>query len=144
MSEHSGPGDFIEAFKGLRSAYDSALGIEFDSITLERVEAHLDLDPARHTQPYGIVHGGVYCSIAETLASVGAAFNAMNDNRNAVGLENHTSFLRAVREGRVTAVATASYRGRTTHVWEVSITDPAGRPVARSTVRLALPERREP
>lgn len=130
-------------FTGPPSPYDRALGLEFDSITLERVEAHLDLDPGRHTQPYGIVHGGVYCSIAETLASVGAAVNAINDNRNAVGLENHTSFLRGVRGGRVSAVATATYRGRTTHVWEVSITDEAGRQVARSTVRLALPERRE-
>jgi uncharacterized protein (TIGR00369 family) len=94
-------------------------------------------------QPLGLVHGGVYASIAETLASLGAALSAVEAGKGAAGMENHTSFIRSVTSAAtLTAVAEAVHRGRTTHAWEVRITDEEGRLVARSYVRLAILEQR--
>ncbi|MEA2647065.1 MAG: 1,4-dihydroxy-2-naphthoyl-CoA hydrolase, partial [Chloroflexota bacterium] len=113
--------------------FASFIGLEVDSALPERVVGHVDLQP-HHMQPYGIVHGGVYASIVETLASLGAAMSAIPEGKNAAGVENHTSFLRSIGGGRVTAVATAIQRGRTMHLWEVAITDDQDRLVARGTV----------
>ena len=73
----------------------------------EAVEA-VDLEPDdRHRQPYGLVHGGVYCSIVESLGSVGSATYAVDRGMvGAVGLSNSTDFLRSHREGRLNARAT--------------------------------------
>ncbi|MGH3311005.1 MAG: PaaI family thioesterase, partial [Streptomyces sp.] len=87
-------------------------------------------------QPYGIVHGGVYCSLVETAASVGAAV-WFGDRGNVVGVSNHTNFLRALRAGTVTATATPIHRGRTQQLWLVTVTDDEGRDIARGEVRLA-------
>ena len=77
----------------------------------------------KHHQGYGIVHGGVHCGAIETVASVGAALVAMPRGQRVVGLENSTSFVRAVRSGRLRASARPVTRGRTTQVWEVRISD---------------------
>ncbi len=90
----------------------------------------------QHLQPHGIVHGGVYAGLVETVASVGAALNVMAHGLTAVGLENHTSFLRAVREGTLRATARPLTRGRRTQVWEATVTDSAGRVAATGRVRL--------
>src|SRR5581483_3665958 len=87
-------------------------------------------------QPYGIVHGGVYCSLVETAGSVAAAL-WFGDRGHVVGVANHTDFLRAVREGVLTAVATPIHRGRTQQLWLVEITGSDGKPVARGQLRLA-------
>jgi uncharacterized protein (TIGR00369 family) len=130
-------------FSGLRAPFVDLLGMEIESLALDEVVASLDLDPERHMQPYGIVHGGVYASLAETVASIGAALNAAGQGRQAVGLENHTSFIRAVREGTIRAVARPLHQGRTVALWEVEMREVGdGRVVAKSTVRLALPEPR--
>jgi uncharacterized protein (TIGR00369 family) len=123
--------------------FASHIGLVIDSAEKDRVEGHVDIDD-HHTQPFGIVHGGVYCSIVETLASMGAFLTAVEDAKNAAGVENHTSFIRSIGAGsRVTAVATPIHRGRTMHLWEVSIVDERDRLVARGTVRLAILERRD-
>jgi len=95
----------------------------------------------RHLQAYGIVHGGVYASIAETVASVGAALSAMERHpaSGAVGLENHTSFLRPGRPGvELIAEALPVHPGRRSQVWSVVMREAGdgGRELARSTVRL--------
>jgi uncharacterized protein (TIGR00369 family) len=78
-------------------------------------------------QPYGLVHGGVYASIAESLASFGTGVAVYPEGKLAVGLSNQTSFLRPITEGTIHATATRRHRGRTTWVWEVEIFDDAGR-----------------
>ena len=90
----------------------------------------------RLKQPLGLVHGGVYATIVETLASSGAALSAMARGQTTVGLENSTSFLRAMRSGTLIGTARPLHRGRTTQVWEVDITDDQGRLCAlvRTTV----------
>ncbi|MFI5307388.1 MAG: PaaI family thioesterase [Polyangiales bacterium] len=96
------------------------------------------LASAKHHQPMGIVHGGVYCSAIETACSIGATLSARERDPQmaAVGLENHTSFIRAVREGKLRAVARPITRGRRTQVWQAEIKDEQDRVVATGQVRL--------
>jgi uncharacterized protein (TIGR00369 family) len=120
--------------------FNDLIGVEWGEATPTRVVARLRIDE-RHLQPYGIVHGGVYCSVAESVASVGAHLNGLQfDPANgAVGLENHTSFLRAVGAGsEITFEATPLHAGRRTQAWQVSIRDERGRDVAASRVRLMV------
>jgi 1,4-dihydroxy-2-naphthoyl-CoA hydrolase len=91
-----------------------------------------------HHQPYGVVHGGVYSTMVETLASTGAAAWALsNGMAGAMGLSNTTDFLRATRNGVLVGEATPIHRGRNQQIWEVSITREAdGKLVAHGQVRL--------
>jgi uncharacterized protein (TIGR00369 family) len=89
----------------------------------------------QHLQPYGIVHGGVYCSVVEASASIGAAL-WYGERGQVVGAANNTNFLRAVREGRLVATATPVHRGRSQQLWQVEVLDDADRLVARGEVRL--------
>lgn len=113
------------------------LGIVVVSATRDEVSATVEVRPT-HRQPHGIVHGGVYAGIIETLASVGAALDAMASGKNVVGLENHTSFVRAVREGTLHAAATPITRGRRTQLWEVVIRNDERAVVATGRVRLLV------
>ena len=90
----------------------------------------------KHHQGYGIVHGGVHCGVVETLASIGAALVAHPRGQRVVGLENSTSFIRAVRDGRLHAVARPVTRGRMSQVWEAWIRDDDEKLVAQGRVRL--------
>jgi 1,4-dihydroxy-2-naphthoyl-CoA hydrolase len=90
----------------------------------------------KHHQAYGIVHGGVHCGVIETLASVGAAVVAHPRGQRVVGLENNTSFIRAVRSGKQHALARPVTRGRSSQVWEVWIRDEKEQLVAQGRVRL--------
>jgi uncharacterized protein (TIGR00369 family) len=90
----------------------------------------------RHHQAYGIVHGGVHCGVIETLASVGAAIVAHPRRQRVVGLENSTSFIRAVRAGTLHGVARPVTRGRSSQLWEAWIRDDKGQLVAQGRVRL--------
>ncbi|MGN6606156.1 MAG: PaaI family thioesterase [Jatrophihabitans sp.] len=118
----------------LTSGLVDTLGMAFTEITADRVVMTWPVTPALH-QPYGIVHGGVYCSAVETAASVGAA-TWYGERGQVVGVSNHTDFLRAVREGQLTATATPIHRGGLQQLWLVEITDDEGRLVARGEVRL--------
>ncbi|MFI6825130.1 PaaI family thioesterase [Micromonospora sp. NPDC050187] len=110
------------------------LGLEFDEMGGDRVVIRWRVRPELH-QPYGIQHGGVYCAVVETAASVGGSL-WWGDRGRVVGVSNQTDFLRAVREGELTAVGTPVHRGRSQQLWQVEVTDDAGRLVARGQVRL--------
>jgi len=116
---------------------DGLLGIEIEEAGPDRCVLTLDIDQ-RHLQPYGLVHGGIYCVLAESAASIGAAMYAMGHDMNgAVGVSNSTDFYRSMREGTIRAVATPIHRGRSQQVWQVEMTDPVeDRLVSRSQVRL--------
>jgi uncharacterized protein (TIGR00369 family) len=94
-------------------------------------------------QPAGLVHGGVYASIAESLASMGTFFAVRDEGNIATGMSNQTSFLRPVTEGHVNAVARARHRGRTTWVWEVEFFDDDERLCALSRMTIAVRPGRE-
>lgn len=117
--------------------FTDLLGIEWDHLSPTRVEAHLDVG-RDHQQPYGLTHGGVYCAVVETLASVGAAISVLDDGKVCVGVHNATDFLRPVRSGRLHAVGRPVHTGRLQHLWEVEITREDGKRVARGQVRLQV------
>ena len=116
---------------------DEALGLVLDLCSPDRVEAHVVVGPQHH-QPYGIVHGGVYCSMVETLASVAGALRVLADRKIVVGVSNTTDFLRATREGRLDATATPVHVGRLQHLWQVEVARADGRLAARGQVRLQV------
>ena len=116
------------------SGFDDAVGTTITEASGDRVVAELQVDP-RHHQPSGIVHGGVYATLVETTASVGASL-WLGEGRFAMGVTNTTDFLRPVREGTLHAVAEPIQRGRTMQLWQVTITDEQQRPVAAGRVRL--------
>jgi uncharacterized protein (TIGR00369 family) len=128
-------GDFSTALNARAGGWLAAMGIHFLHATADEVTAELEIAPHHH-QAYGIVHGGVYSGMIETIASVGAALWARRHQQTVVGLENHTSFLRAVREGRLRAIARPLMRGRRTQVWEAQVMDDKDRIVAQGKVRL--------
>lgn len=117
--------------------WDEKVGLVMVSATRDAVRARLEVRPSHH-QPLGLVHGGVLASIVETMASVGAGIDARANGKHVVGLENHTSFVRAVREGTLEATATPITRGRRSHVWEVAIRGEDGALVATGRVRLLI------
>jgi 1,4-dihydroxy-2-naphthoyl-CoA hydrolase len=110
------------------------LGLEITKADGDRVVATWTARPDLH-QPYGIVHGGVHCSVVETLASVGAAL-WIGDEGKVVGVSNTTDFYRAVREGTLTSTATPLHRGRSQQVWLVETLGEDGKVAARGQVRL--------
>jgi len=112
-----------------------AMGIHIVTASTDEVTCELDVEE-KHLQGYGIVHGGVHCGVIESLASIGAALVALPRGQRVVGLENSTSFIRAVRSGKLRGVAKPVTRGRTTQVWEASVLDPEGKLVAQGRVRL--------
>ena len=121
----------------IRPGWEGALAIEFDEWSAARVLAHVDIDE-RHHQPYGIVHGGVWASIVESVASHGAAHAAMELDGVAgvVGTSNLTDFLRSHSVGRIDAIASPVFVGRTQQLWAVEISRATdGRLVARGQVR---------
>ena len=110
-----------------------ALGLELIQATESEVLAEWTV-AERHLQPMGLVHGGVYASVVETCCSIGAAL-AAPEGKQIVGVENHTSFLRPVRSGRLRARAVALHSGRQAQLWECAITDEAERLVATGRLR---------
>jgi 1,4-dihydroxy-2-naphthoyl-CoA hydrolase len=135
--------DFAEMLNGTLDGWNTAMGLRFVSASADEVIAELVIGPS-HRQPYGIVHGGVHAGVIETVASVGAALHAMPLGRSVVGLENHTSFLHAVREGTLRVTARPLTRGKRTQVWEGTVTDATGRVAATGRVRLLALEPEAP
>jgi uncharacterized protein (TIGR00369 family) len=115
--------------------FGGGIGMEYGEVGPDRVVVTVDVGPHLH-QPYGIVHGGVYCAIAEEVASVAGAV-WLGGQGKVVGVNNSTDFLRAVTDGTLTAVGTPVHRGRTQQLWRVEISDDEDRLVAVGQVRLA-------
>jgi uncharacterized protein (TIGR00369 family) len=117
------------------------LGIEFLEVGDEFLRARVPVDH-RTRQPYGILHGGVSCVLAETLGSCASSAAAPPGHR-VVGLEINANHLRATNEGWVTGVARPLHIGRSTHVWQIDMTDDQGRPTCVSRLTMAVLSPRE-
>ncbi len=130
--------DARRAALSARAGWVEAIGLEVLELTSEVVVAQWDVGP-RHLQPMGIVHGGVYTSVVETCCSLGA-FCAAPAGKAIVGVENHTSFIRAVRQGRLSARAVPLHTGRRAQLWECNISDANGRLVATGRLRVMCVE----
>jgi len=118
------------------SEFMQLLEIEFDERGPTRVAGSVAADE-RHHQPWGLVHGGLYATVIETFATTGA-FEAVKDQgMRAVGVSNHTDFVRPHRSGRLEVEATPIHQGRTQQLWQVEIRRPEDRKlIARGQVRL--------
>ena len=117
--------------------FDGLYGLEIHAVSEDEATASV---PVRDEvkQPMGLVHGGVFAAIAESLASMATAMAVAADGKQAMGLSNSTSFLRPITEGTVHATARRLHRGRTTWVWDVEITDDQGRRCALTRMTIAV------
>ena len=116
--------------------FDRLIGLELTSVSADEVRGTLVVTPEL-LQPYGLLHGGVLCSVVETLGSVGGA-TWFGDRGHVVGTSNHTNLLRSARDGaQLQAVATPVHRGRSQQLWSVSITDEADKLIAKGELRVA-------
>jgi uncharacterized protein (TIGR00369 family) len=133
--------DPIERALSASEAFDGVIGLELTEVSADlargRIEVHDGI-----LQPFGLVHGGVYAAIAESLASRGTMAAVVREGSMVLGLSNNTSFLRPISQGVIEAVARPLHRGRTTWVWDVEASDAEGRlcSVSRVTIAVRRPE----
>ena len=117
--------------------FDRLYGLEILSIGEDEVRAQARVsDDLR--QPAGLVHGGVFASMAESMTSIATWLAVHEDGKSAQGLSNQTSFLRPIIDGTIHATARRRHRGRTTWVWEVDITDDQDRLCALVRMTVAV------
>ncbi|HVB75054.1 MAG TPA: PaaI family thioesterase [Ktedonobacteraceae bacterium] len=116
------------------------LDIKLVTAEKDRVVATMPIGP-NHRQQVGYLHGGISITLAESIASLGTALNIDTSNQMAFGLEINANHLRPKRDGQLTAVATPIHRGRTTHVWDVQITDENDKLICVSRCTIAVVNR---
>jgi 1,4-dihydroxy-2-naphthoyl-CoA hydrolase len=119
------------------SPFDSYYGLEIDEASDQLVRGRVVVQE-HHKQPTGVVHGGVYASVAEAFASYGTTLGVLQDEMVGLGMSNHSSFLRPIAGGTIHAEARPRHRGRTTWIWDVDLTDDDGRVCAVSRVTIAV------
>ena len=118
------------------SAFVASTKFAVSEASGSRVTGTVDLGPDQHT-PWGVVHGGVYCSVVESAASIGASTAVVERGQFSVGVNNNTDFIRSMTAGRVDVVAEPIQQGRTQQLWQVLLTRADdGKLVARGQVRL--------
>jgi 1,4-dihydroxy-2-naphthoyl-CoA hydrolase len=115
----------------------AAIGLEYLGSDFDRPRARVPVTDAVR-RPYGIVHGGAYAVIAESLCSRATGRAVAPDGMVAMGQSNQASFIRPISDGTVHAEATARHRGRTTWIWDCEITDDAGRLCALVRMTVAV------
>lgn len=118
-----------------QSGWNRAMDVTFIKATDSEVIIEMPISE-KHLQPMGIVHGGVYAGLVETVCSVGGYLAASSLGLMVVGLDNHTSFMRATRSGVLRTTARPLVRGRRTQLWEATVQNEAGQVVASGRVRL--------
>lgn len=124
------------------SGFAELIGTEWLDLDLDGARARLEVCP-HHLQPFGVVHGGVYASLAESLCSA-ATYNAVAEREMvAIGMANSSTFLRPISEGHVNASAVARHRGSTTWVWDVELHDDSDRLCAMVRMTIAVRPRRD-
>jgi uncharacterized protein (TIGR00369 family) len=127
----------VEQIDGAMRGFDRLYGLRLLAVSDTEVRAETSVrDEIK--QPAGLVHGGVYASMAESMASLATALAVMEEGGMAMGLSNATSFLRPITEGTIHAVGTRLHRGRTTWVWDVHFTDDAGHRCAVTRMTIAV------
>jgi 1,4-dihydroxy-2-naphthoyl-CoA hydrolase len=117
--------------------FDKHYGLEIVSMDDEEVQARVPVRPEL-LQPGGLVHGGVFASMAESMTSVATWLAVHEEGKSAMGQSNQTSFLRPIVDGTIHATGRRRHRGRTTWVWEVDITDDEGRLCALVRMTVAV------
>jgi uncharacterized protein (TIGR00369 family) len=126
-----------DLINGALRGFDRLYGLELLSCSDTEVLAQVTVRED-HKQPAGLVHGGVYASVAESIASLATAISVFDAGDMAMGLSNNTSFLRPITEGVIHARATRLHRGRTTWVWDVRFSDDADHLCAVTRMTIAV------
>ena len=126
--------DFIHLGKNTMGEH---IGLEFTELGADFMKATMPVD-VRTKQPYGLLHGGASCVLAETLGSVASAMVIDPEKFICVGLEINANHIRGVREGRVTGITTPIHLGATTHVWDIKIYDEREKLVCISRLTVAI------
>jgi 1,4-dihydroxy-2-naphthoyl-CoA hydrolase len=117
------------------SPFVRGAGLEVLTATGSEVTGRIDAG-ADHQTPWGVVHGGLYATAVESACSIGASVAVVDQGMFAVGLSNHTDFLRAHTEGPLDVRAWPIHQGRTGQLWQCDITREDGKLVAQGRVRL--------
>ena len=118
------------------------LGIEWVELGDNFIKAKMPVDH-RTKQPYGLLHGGASCVLAETIGSICSAMVVDHDKFVCVGLEINANHVRSAREGYVTGIATPLHLGSNTHVWDIKIHDELNKLVCISRLTVAIIPRKE-
>jgi 1,4-dihydroxy-2-naphthoyl-CoA hydrolase len=116
---------------------NALIGLEVGEVREDSVTATVPVSPVV-LQPYGIVHGGIYSLVAESICSLATDLAVRDEGLAAMGMANSATFLRPISEGTIHARAERRHRGRTTWVWDVEVTDDAGRLCAIARVTIAV------
>jgi 1,4-dihydroxy-2-naphthoyl-CoA hydrolase len=127
----------MASLEDIPAGFADEIGVEWIDFDPEGAHARIEVEP-RHLQPGGVVHGGVYASLAESITSAATYLAVQEGGEVAFGMANNTSFLRVISEGHVNALARARQRGRTTWVWDVELTDDQGHVCALSRTTVAV------
>jgi 1,4-dihydroxy-2-naphthoyl-CoA hydrolase len=128
--------DSDQISRGMRG-FDRLYGLELLACSDTEVRAQASVRDELK-QPAGLVHGGVYASMAEAMASLATALGVAESGNTAMGLSNMTSFLRPITAGTVHARATRIHRGRSTWVWDVRFSDDADHTCAVTRITIAV------
>ena len=118
------------------------IGIEFTEIGENYLKGRMPVDH-RTNQPYGLLHGGASCVLAETLGSIASALVIDQSAFICVGLEINANHIRSARKGFVTGTASPLHLGKTTHVWDIKIHDEDHKLVCVSRLTVAIIEKRQ-
>jgi 1,4-dihydroxy-2-naphthoyl-CoA hydrolase len=127
----------------IENTFDALYGLEVLEASSDEVRAQVQVRDAVK-QAMGLVHGGVFASIAESIASMATYFAVAEQGKVAMGLSNQTNFLRPITQGTIHAFARCRHKGRTTWVWEVDITDDEGRLCALVRMTIAVRDAPQP
>jgi 1,4-dihydroxy-2-naphthoyl-CoA hydrolase len=125
-----------------RSGLDELIGTEWLDFGPDEARVRLEVRDD-HKQPMGLVHGGIYATLAESICSAATYGAVADDGMVVMGQSNHTTFLRAITEGHIDFTARPRHRGRTTWVWDVEATDDEDRLCAVIRITIAVRPRRD-
>ena len=129
--------DILSLGKGTMGEY---IGIEFTELGPDYLKARMPVDH-RTNQPYGLLHGGASCVLAETLGSVASALVIDHSSYYCVGIEINANHIRSAREGYVTGIAKPLHLGNSTHVWDIKLYDERERLTCVSRLTVAVVKR---
>jgi 1,4-dihydroxy-2-naphthoyl-CoA hydrolase len=119
------------------TGFGQFLGVEWLSFDPDDARARIKIED-HHLQPFGVLHGGVYCSLAESICSAAAYYAVREDDMVAMGQSNDTTFIRSIADGHVNATARTRHRGRSTWIFDVEMTDDEGRVCALARITIAI------
>ena len=131
--------DFETMHEGTMSQH---LGMEWVELGDDYIKMKMPVD-SRTKQPYGLLHGGASCTLAETVGSLAAQLVLDPNKFICVGLEINANHIRSARHGYVTGMATPLHLGNTTHVWDIKIYDDSEKLICVSRLTVVILKRKD-